>query len=104
MIKIRIRKEIGKKKYLLLAILSFVVIIALWTLASVTGAVDEIFLPNPAKVIQYKCNSRRFPLGKYPNQFVPYPIGICHCCCSWHSRWYLNGNLPKSRSGDTTSL
>ena len=52
MIKIRIRKEIGKKKYLLLAILSFVVIIALWTLASVTGAVDEIFLPNPAKVIQ----------------------------------------------------
>ena len=53
MIKIRIRKEIEKKKYLLLAILSFVVIIALWTLASVTGAVDEIFLPNPAKVIQY---------------------------------------------------
>ena len=47
MIKIKIRKKLSKKNYLLLAITAFVVLIAAWTIASVTGAVDAIFLPNP---------------------------------------------------------
>ena len=53
MIKIKIRKDIGKKQYILFAVAAFLVIIGAWALASATGAVDEIFLPNPIKVVQY---------------------------------------------------
>lgn len=53
MIRVKIRKEIGKKKYTLFAIAAFAAIIAIWTLASLSGAVSEIFLPNPIRVIQY---------------------------------------------------
>lgn len=53
MIKVKIRKDIGKKKYTLYAVLAFVVVIAIWSLATISGAVDEIFLPKPSKVIQY---------------------------------------------------
>ncbi len=53
MIKIKIRKKLSKKNYLLLAITAFVVLIAAWTIASVTGSIDAIFLPNPTKVLNY---------------------------------------------------
>lgn len=57
MIKIKIRKDIGKKQYILFAVAAFLVIIGAWALASATGAVDEIFLPNPIKVVQYYITS-----------------------------------------------
>ena len=53
MIKIKIRKEIGKKNYLLLAILAFMALIGVWTLVTELGLVDPIFLPKPMKVVQY---------------------------------------------------
>jgi len=53
MIKIKIRKDIGKKKYLLLAIVAFVVLIGVWALVTELGLVDAIFLPKPMQVVQY---------------------------------------------------
>lgn len=53
MIKISIRKNIGKKKYLLFAILSFVALIAIWTLVTELELVDPIFLPKPMRVLEY---------------------------------------------------
>ena len=43
MIRIKIRKEIDRKKYLLFAILSFVIVLAAWLIASESGAIKEIF-------------------------------------------------------------
>lgn len=53
MIKIKIRKDIGKKKYTLFAIFAFVAVVVIWWLATLSGAIDEIFLPKPSKVLQY---------------------------------------------------
>lgn len=53
MIKVKIRKEIDKKKYLTLAVLTFVIIIAVWSLVSGLGLIDTIFLPTPLSVIEY---------------------------------------------------
>ena len=53
MIKIKIRKQIGKKYYLLLAITAFVVLIGVWALVTELGLVDAIFLPKPMQVVQY---------------------------------------------------
>ena len=50
MIRIKIRKEIDRKKYLLFAILSFVIVLAAWLIASESGAIKEIFLPKPQNV------------------------------------------------------
>lgn len=47
----RIRKNINRKIYMLIAILSFVLIIMGWNFASVSGIVDPVFLPTPQKVI-----------------------------------------------------
>ena len=53
MIRIKIRKEIDRKKYLLFAILSFVIVLAAWLIASESGAIKEIFLPKPQNVVRY---------------------------------------------------
>lgn len=53
MIKIKIRKDIGKKNYLLLAIVAFLVLIGVWTLVTELGLLDAIFLPKPMQVVQY---------------------------------------------------
>lgn len=57
MIKIKIRKEISKKKYTCLAVISFLVILAVWTLISSLELVDTIFLPTPLSVVKYVINS-----------------------------------------------
>lgn len=49
MIRIKIRKEIDRKKYLLFAILSFVIVLAAWLIASESGAIKEIFSPETTK-------------------------------------------------------
>lgn len=57
MIKIKIRKEIEKKKYLLYAVMSFVVLVLVWFLISESGIVEEIFLPKPQNVVKYYIES-----------------------------------------------
>lgn len=57
MIRIKIRKEIDRKKYLLFAILSFVIVLAAWLIASESGAIKEIFLPKPQNVVRYYIES-----------------------------------------------
>lgn len=57
MIKIKIRKDIGKEKYLLYAVISFVVVFLAWFLVSDSGLLKEIFLPKPKSVIQYYIES-----------------------------------------------
>lgn len=57
MIKIKIRKDIGKKKYLLYAVISFIVVFLAWFLVSESGLLKEIFLPKPKSVIQYYIDS-----------------------------------------------
>ncbi len=44
--------EIGKKSYTIIAVLSFAVLVAVWTLLSVTGIVDSSFLPTPVDTIK----------------------------------------------------
>lgn len=53
MISIKIRRQIDKKKYTLYAVLTFVVIIALWTIVSSLELIDSIFLPTPMSVVKY---------------------------------------------------
>lgn len=53
----RIRKDIDRKIYMLIAIISFVLLIAGWNLASVSGIVDSVFLPAPQKVAMTIINS-----------------------------------------------
>ena len=57
MIRIKIRKEIDRKKYILFAILSFVIVLAAWLIASESGAIKEIFLPKPQNVVNYYIES-----------------------------------------------
>lgn len=57
MIKIKIRKDIGKSKYTTFAIASFIFVIALWSILSYLGMVESIFLPTPTKVIHYILSS-----------------------------------------------
>ena len=57
MIKIKIRKDIGKSKYTTFAIASFIFVIALWSILSYSGLVGSIFLPTPTKVIDYIISS-----------------------------------------------
>ncbi len=53
MISIKIRRQIDKKKYTLYAVLTFLVIIALWTIVSSLELIDTIFLPTPLNVLKY---------------------------------------------------
>ncbi|MGB8452563.1 MAG: ABC transporter permease [Anaerocolumna sp.] len=57
MIKIKIRKEISKKKYILFAALSFLAVLVIWTIASGSGVIKEIFLPKPVSVVTYYLES-----------------------------------------------
>lgn len=57
MIKIKIRKGISKKRYIFLSIIAFAVVITVWTAASFSGAIEEIFLPKPFSVIRYYIES-----------------------------------------------
>lgn len=57
MIKVKIRKEIGKKKYLLYAVCSFIVLFLVWLLVSESGLLKEIFLPKPMSVLRYYVES-----------------------------------------------
>lgn len=59
MIQIKIRKEIGRRKYLLYAVLSFTAVFLIWLLASESGAIKEIFLPKPQNVVRYYIDSAR---------------------------------------------
>lgn len=45
------RKEISHQRYIISALLTFVVIFAGWTLICASGSVRELFLPSPAKVV-----------------------------------------------------
>ena len=45
------RKEISHQRYIISALLTFVVIFAGWTLLCASGSVRELFLPSPAKVV-----------------------------------------------------
>lgn len=48
----RLRKSITRKRYIISAIVTFIVIFAAWSLLSVSGSVKELFLPSPWKVVQ----------------------------------------------------
>ncbi len=47
----RLRKDISRKCYIISAIVTFAVILALWTLLCISGSVKELFLPSPLKVL-----------------------------------------------------
>lgn len=46
----RLRKEISKKRFIISACLTFLVIFSAWHLACASGGVKELFLPSPMKV------------------------------------------------------
>lgn len=48
----RIRKTIDKKLYMLIAGISFVLLILVWNFASISGIVNPVFLPTPQKVVK----------------------------------------------------
>ncbi|MCH3964854.1 MAG: ABC transporter permease [Clostridium sp.] len=48
----RIRKNIDKKLYMLVAGISFVLLILVWNFASISGIVNPVFLPTPQKVVK----------------------------------------------------
>lgn len=53
MINIKIRREIDKRKYIYLGVLSFIVIIVVWSLVSGLELINTIFLPTPLSVLKY---------------------------------------------------
>ncbi len=53
MIKIKIRKDIGRKRYTGFAIASFAAVALVWFIAAESGAVGEIFLPKLGNVAGY---------------------------------------------------
>lgn len=57
MIKIKIRKEIGKHKYSVLAVSAFLIVAVIWFIIAESGIVKEIFLPKPLNVIRYYIDS-----------------------------------------------
>lgn len=59
MIKIKIRRQIDKKKYAAYAIITFLVILAIWTLVSTFELIDTIFLPTPLSVLEYAFKSAK---------------------------------------------
>ncbi len=46
-----LRREIDKKKYIFIAVLSFVILIGGWFLIAGSGLVNKLFLPSPVKVV-----------------------------------------------------
>ncbi len=53
MINIKIRKNIARKNYTIIAVTSFLIILSVWYIASASGAISEIFLPKPQNVVNY---------------------------------------------------
>lgn len=49
--RIRLRREISKKSYVCFATLSFVIILAIWTILSRFDIVNSLFLPEPLQVV-----------------------------------------------------
>ena len=47
----RLRKEISQRRFILSAILTFIIIFAGWWVLCASGNVRELFLPSPIKVI-----------------------------------------------------
>lgn len=48
----QIRKKINKKLYVSIAIVSFVILILLWHFMSISGLVNDVFLPTPLSVVK----------------------------------------------------
>lgn len=48
----RLRKEISRKRFMISACVTFIVIFVAWYLACASGSVEELFLPSPAKVLK----------------------------------------------------
>ena len=78
MIRIKIRKEIDRKKYLLFAILSFVIVLAAWLIASESGAIKEIFLPKPQNVVRYYIESIKDGSLLENTGISIYPVSYTH--------------------------
>ena len=90
MIQIKIRKPIKKRKYSLFAFLGFFIVLGLWSVASYSGLIKEIFLPNPVKVLKYfataisdgslwentKISVYRITLGFIYAMILGIPVGI----------------------------
>ncbi|MDR1941228.1 MAG: ABC transporter permease [Endomicrobium sp.] len=49
----RIRKDIDKKTYLLIALSAFALLFCIWAVVSMSGAVKATILPTPAMVLKY---------------------------------------------------
>lgn len=48
----RLRKEISKKRYISSAVITFIVIFAVWAVITAAGLVSGLFLPSPLSVVQ----------------------------------------------------
>lgn len=48
-----LRRPISQQSYVRIAIVTFVLLFAVWTVLSVSGAVSATFLPSPISVVQY---------------------------------------------------
>ena len=59
MIRIKIRRKIDKRKYTLYAVMTFIVILAVWSLVSGLELIEPIFLPTPLSVLKYAIKSAR---------------------------------------------
>jgi len=57
MIRIKIRREIGKRKYIIYALSAFAAVLIIWELVTKLGLVSEIFLPKPSSVVNYMITS-----------------------------------------------
>lgn len=53
MVKVKIRKSISRKKYSIMTVTSFLLILIIWYIVSACGVVSEIFLPKPVHVVNY---------------------------------------------------
>jgi NitT/TauT family transport system permease protein len=51
-----LRSPISRRKFIIIAVLSFVVLIGIWTLLTEAGLVNSLFLPSPVKVVQNLIN------------------------------------------------
>lgn len=100
MIRIKIRKEIDRKKYLLFAILSFVIVLAAWLIASESGAVKEIFLPKPQNVVNYYIESIKDGslLQNTGISIYRITLGFVYAVLFRCSDRYFSWNIQKGRS------
>ena len=98
MIRIKIRKEIDRKKYLLFAILSFVFVLAAWLIASESGAIKEIFLPKPQNVVRFYIESIKDGSLLENTGISIYRITLGLCGSFRCPDRYFSWNIQKGRS------